>query len=101
MNIFGPDGGCLALAGTGAEGVGLYRTEVPFLLRDRFPSEEEQRQMPPRSAGGVRAVVTMRRWILAATEAYAPIEEQPFPGLARHSGHAGLTRKFSWRRWHV
>lgn len=27
----------------GAEGVGLYRTEVPFLMRDRFPSEEEQR----------------------------------------------------------
>jgi len=28
----------------GAEGVGLYRTEVPFLLQERFPSEEEQRQ---------------------------------------------------------
>lgn len=27
----------------GAEGVGLYRTEIPFLLRDRFPSGEEQR----------------------------------------------------------
>lgn len=27
----------------GAEGVGLYRTEVPFLQRDRFPSSEEQR----------------------------------------------------------
>ncbi|TNF35154.1 MAG: phosphoenolpyruvate--protein phosphotransferase, partial [Gammaproteobacteria bacterium] len=27
----------------GAEGVGLYRTEVPFLMQDRFPSEEEQR----------------------------------------------------------
>lgn len=27
----------------GAEGVGLYRTEIPFLLRDRFPSAEEQR----------------------------------------------------------
>jgi phosphotransferase system enzyme I (PtsP) len=27
----------------GAEGVGLYRTEVPFMVRDRFPSEEEQR----------------------------------------------------------
>lgn len=26
-----------------AQGVGLYRTEVPFLSRDRFPSEEEQR----------------------------------------------------------
>jgi phosphotransferase system enzyme I (PtsP) len=29
----------------GAEGVGLYRTEVPFMARDRFPSEEEQRQI--------------------------------------------------------
>ena len=29
----------------GAEGVGLYRTELPFMLRDRFPSEEEQRIM--------------------------------------------------------
>ena len=27
----------------GAEGVGLYRTEMPFMTRDRFPSEEEQR----------------------------------------------------------
>jgi phosphotransferase system enzyme I (PtsP) len=29
----------------GAEGVGLYRTELPFMLRDRFPGEEEQRIM--------------------------------------------------------
>ncbi len=28
---------------TGAEGVGLYRSEIPFLMRDRFPSGEEQR----------------------------------------------------------
>ena len=27
---------------SGAEGVGLYRTEIPFQVRDRFPSEEEQ-----------------------------------------------------------
>lgn len=27
---------------SGAEGVGLYRTEVPFLMRDRFPGEDEQ-----------------------------------------------------------
>lgn len=26
----------------GAEGVGLYRSEVPFMTRERFPSEEEQ-----------------------------------------------------------
>ncbi|HRA90863.1 MAG TPA: phosphoenolpyruvate--protein phosphotransferase, partial [Acinetobacter sp.] len=27
----------------GAKGVGLYRSEIPFMLRDRFPGEEEQR----------------------------------------------------------
>jgi phosphotransferase system enzyme I (PtsP) len=27
---------------SGAQGVGLYRTEIPFQIRDRFPSEEEQ-----------------------------------------------------------
>lgn len=26
----------------GAEGSGLFRTEIPFMMRDRFPSEEEQ-----------------------------------------------------------
>lgn len=26
----------------GAEGVGLYRTEIPFLVRDTFPTEDEQ-----------------------------------------------------------
>jgi len=27
----------------GAEGVGLFRTEVPFMIRDTFPAEEEQK----------------------------------------------------------
>jgi phosphotransferase system, enzyme I, PtsP len=30
------------LSQTGAEGVGLFRTEVEFMMRDRFPSVEEQ-----------------------------------------------------------
>lgn len=34
-------GSALSLDG-GAEGVGLYRTELPFMLRGGFPSEEEQ-----------------------------------------------------------
>ncbi len=30
------------LATTGAEGVGLFRTELPFMIRDSFPSVDEQ-----------------------------------------------------------
>src|SRR5690606_36927492 len=26
----------------GAQGIGLYRTEIPFMVRDSFPSEQEQ-----------------------------------------------------------
>ena len=29
----------------GAEGIGLFRTEVPFMAQDRFPTEEEQRRL--------------------------------------------------------
>jgi phosphotransferase system enzyme I (PtsP) len=29
---------------SGAEGIGLYRTELSFMMRDRFPSEDEQYQ---------------------------------------------------------
>jgi len=68
----------------GAEGVGLYRTEIPFLLKDRFPSEEEQRAtyrcqlevFHPRP-------VTMRTLDIGGDKAlpYFPIEEEnPFLG---------------------
>jgi phosphotransferase system enzyme I (PtsP) len=29
----------------GAEGIGLYRTEFPFMIRNRFPGEEEQKRI--------------------------------------------------------
>lgn len=53
-----PDGVCVPLMAntglrsdiapslrSGADGVGLYRTEVPFLIRDRFPGEAEQQRI--------------------------------------------------------
>jgi len=35
----------VAAQNSGAEGVGLYRTEYPFLLREAFPVEDEQYQI--------------------------------------------------------
>lgn len=68
----------------GAEGVGLYRTEVPFLLRERFPSEEEQRQIyrDQLEAFSPRPV-TMRTLDIGGDKSlpYFPIaEDNPFLG---------------------
>jgi phosphotransferase system enzyme I (PtsP) len=68
----------------GAEGVGLYRTEVPFLLRERFPSEEEQRQIYREQLEAFAPrPVTMRTLDVGGDKAlpYFPIEEEnPFLG---------------------
>jgi phosphotransferase system enzyme I (PtsP) len=68
----------------GAEGVGLYRTEVPFLLRDRFPTEEDQRKIyREQLAAFAPHPVTMRTLDVGGDKAlsYFPIEEEnPFLG---------------------
>jgi phosphotransferase system, enzyme I, PtsP len=68
----------------GAEGVGLYRTEVPFLLRERFPSEEEQRQIYRSQLEAFSPKpVTMRTLDVGGDKSlpYFPIEEEnPFLG---------------------
>ncbi len=68
----------------GAEGVGLYRTEIPFLLRERFPSEEEQRAIYREQLQAFAPLpVTMRTLDVGGDKAlpYFPIdEENPFLG---------------------
>ena len=68
----------------GAEGVGLYRTEVPFLLQERFPSEEEQRQIYREQLEAFAPrPVTMRTLDIGGDKSlpYFPIEEEnPFLG---------------------
>jgi len=68
----------------GAEGIGLYRTEVPFLLRDRFPSEEEQRAIYRQQLEPFAPLpVTMRTLDVGGDKSlpYFPIEEDnPFLG---------------------
>lgn len=68
----------------GAEGVGLYRTEIPFMLRDRFPSEEEQRiTYREQLETFAPHIVTMRTLDIGGDKSlpYFPIEEDnPFLG---------------------
>ncbi len=68
----------------GAEGVGLYRTEVPFFLHDRFPTEEEQRQIYREQLQAFAPhPVTMRSLDIGGDKSlpYFPIEEaNPFLG---------------------
>jgi phosphotransferase system enzyme I (PtsP) len=68
----------------GAEGVGLYRTEVPFLLRERFPSEGEQERIyRSQLEAFAPKPVTMRTLDIGGDKAlpYFPIEEEnPFLG---------------------
>jgi len=68
----------------GADGVGLYRSELPFMIRDRFPSEEEQRIVYHQMLRAFAPrVVTMRTLDIGGdkTLPYFPIdEENPFLG---------------------
>ncbi len=68
----------------GAKGVGLFRTEVPFMLRDRFPSEEEQKAVYREQLRAFHPhPVTMRTLDIGGDKAlpYFPIEEEnPFLG---------------------
>ncbi len=68
----------------GAEGIGLYRTEVPFMVRERFPTEKEQEQIYRQQLEGFApAPVTMRTLDIGGDKAlpYFSIEEEnPFLG---------------------
>lgn len=68
----------------GAEGVGLYRTEIPFMVRDRFPSELEQMEIYRQQLEAFHpAPVTMRTLDIGGDKSlpYFPIQEDnPFLG---------------------
>lgn len=68
----------------GAEGVGLYRTEVPFMINERFPSEKEQMLIYREQLQAFHPLpVTMRTLDIGGDKSlsYFPInEENPFLG---------------------
>ena len=68
----------------GAEGIGLFRTEIPFMSQDRFPTEVEQRALYREHMEAFEPrPVTMRTLDIGGDKAlsYFPInEENPFLG---------------------
>ena len=68
----------------GAEGIGLFRTEIPFMSQDRFPTEAEQRALYREHMEAFEPrPVTMRTLDIGGDKAlsYFPIhEENPFLG---------------------
>ncbi|MDC1211184.1 phosphoenolpyruvate--protein phosphotransferase [Porticoccaceae bacterium] len=67
-----------------AEGVGLYRTEIPFFMRSSFPTEDEQTEIYREQLQAFAPnPVTMRTLDIGGDKAlsYFPIEEEnPFLG---------------------
>jgi len=68
----------------GAEGIGLYRTEFPFMIRQRFPSEDEQRDIYRQALAAFAPLpVTLRTLDIGGDKAlpYFPVtEDNPFLG---------------------
>ncbi|WP_194757006.1 phosphoenolpyruvate--protein phosphotransferase [Aliidiomarina indica] len=66
------------------EGIGLYRTEIPFMMRERFPTEQEQHELYRQTLQTHRHVpVVMRTLDIGGDKplSYFPIkEENPFLG---------------------
>jgi phosphotransferase system enzyme I (PtsP) len=70
----------------GAQGVGLYRTEIPFLAHRDFPSEEEQYSLYKRVVEGMAGKPVTIRTLDIGADKYpsyirsASVEPNPFLG---------------------
>ena len=68
----------------GAQGVGLYRTEIPFMIRNSFPSEEEQVAVYSQVLSAYRGKpVHMRTLDIGGDKQlpYFPVENEENPAL--------------------
>lgn len=70
----------------GADGVGLYRTEFDFLVRDRFPTEEEQYRTYAAVAAQMQPRPVVIRLLDVGSDKplpYFPMPLEPNPALGR------------------
>jgi len=69
---------------SGAQGIGLYRTEIPFMVRDSFPSEDEQIEVYARVLNAYEGKpVYMRTLDIGGDKQlpYFPITQEDNPAL--------------------
>lgn len=66
------------------DGIGLYRTEIPFMMKDRFPTETEQRELYQQVLESFRNLPVVMRMLDVGGDkplSYFPLhEENPFLG---------------------
>jgi phosphotransferase system enzyme I (PtsP) len=84
-----------SLAGSGAEGVGLFRTELQFLVRNRMPTREELVKLYARvmeAAGGKR--VAFRTLDIGSDKVlpYMKPQDEPNPAMGWRAIRVGLDR---------
>ena len=76
-----------------ADGIGLYRTEIPFMLRQRFPSEQEQVELYRQILMATpEQMITMRTLDVGGDKPlpYFPInEENPYSSSTQTNGNQG------------
>ena len=76
----------------GAEGIGLFRTEVPFMTLDRFPDRRRTTRHLSRAHGSVQPAsgddAHARHRRRQGAVVFPDQGRQPVPRLARHSRHA-------------
>ena len=77
----------------GAQGVGLYRTEIPFMIADGFPTEEEQRLVYRQVLSAYKgSPVYMRTLDIGGDKQlpYFPIQNEDNPALGWRGIRFGL-----------
>lgn len=84
-NVSGPDEAAFAI-GRGADGIGIFRTELPFLDREEAPSEDEQAELYTQVLRAAAGRPVVLRLLDAGGDKpmpflRLPVEANPFLGL--------------------
>ena len=85
---------------SGAEGVGLYRTELQFMLRSRMPGRDVQASLYSRVMDAARGREVIFRTLDIGSDKllpYMPREQEPNPALGLRAIRVGLDRPLLFR----